>query len=180
MSKAPLEARLRQREDTFLKERERLLAENEALAHSERISDEKCRELRLENEALGELIKKMRLEAREASSGTNGDGERDAWNERLRSNRENAALRSNVMEKEEMIRTLKMEKGEFFLFSFDSVCVLCHFGWTKRIDLYFLISCPSVTGGRNTRLHRSNENTRKELRRIRTRLRRIGSEQIEK
>ena len=111
MSKAPLEARMRQKEDTFLKERERLLAENEALKHSERESDEKCRELKLENEAMGELIKKMRLEAREANSSGAGE-EKDAWNERLRSNRENAALRANVMEKEEQIRTLKMEKGE--------------------------------------------------------------------
>ena len=73
---------MRQKEDAFVKERERLIAEIDTLHNNGRVADERVRELEMENEAMNEVIKKMNLEAKEAKMSSHG--EQDAWNERLR------------------------------------------------------------------------------------------------
>jgi hypothetical protein len=109
MSKAPLEARMRQKEDAFVKERERLVNEIESLNNNGREAERHIRELEMEKEAMGEVIKKMKLEAREAKS--SGDPvEQDAWNERLRNNKEIAMLRAECKDYKEQIRVMKVEK----------------------------------------------------------------------
>ena len=110
MSKAPLEARMRQKEDTFIKERERLVSEIETLQNQGREVDERNRELEMENEAMGEIIKKMKLEAREAKSSGNGTGDQDSWNERLRNNKEIVMLRADSKDKDGQIKSLRMDK----------------------------------------------------------------------
>lgn len=113
MSKAPLEARMRQKEDAFIKERERLLAEIDMLHNAGRTADERVRELEMENEALGESIKRLRLQAKEAkytSSSADNTGEQDAWNERLRNNKEIAVLRSDLKDRDGQIQSLRLDK----------------------------------------------------------------------
>jgi kinesin family protein C1 len=116
MSKAPLEARIRQKEDSWVKERERLCAEIESHQSASLQADERFRELEMQNEALNEVVRKLRLEAREATStagGNSGGGggmETDAWSERLKTNREIAELRKDLKDKDDQIKTLRMEK----------------------------------------------------------------------
>jgi predicted nucleic acid-binding Zn-ribbon protein len=111
MSKAPLEARMRQKEDAFVKERERLLSEIESLHNAGRSSDERVRELEMENEAMGEIIKRLKLQAKEAKcSSSDVGGEQDAWNERLRSNKEIAVLRSDLKDRDGQIQSLRLDK----------------------------------------------------------------------
>ncbi|KAL7522046.1 hypothetical protein ACHAWX_006739 [Stephanocyclus meneghinianus] len=109
MSVAPLEARFRQKEDAFIKERERLVSDNESLQNAVREADERNRELAMENEALNETVRKMTVEAREAKF-TGGEGTKDAWDERLRSNKENVRLRAELKDAAEQIKTLRMDK----------------------------------------------------------------------
>jgi kinesin family protein C1 len=106
-----VEARMRQKEDAFVKERERLLSEIESLHNAGRSSDERVRELEMENEAMGEIIKRLKLQAKEAKcSSSDGGGEQDAWNERLRNNKEIAVLRSDLKDRDGQIQSLRLDK----------------------------------------------------------------------
>jgi len=118
MSKAPLEARIRQKEDAWVRERERLCAEIEAHQASSKGVDERCRELEMKNEALQEQCSRLRLEAREAASSGAADGTarggavgpKDSWSERLESNKEIKELRQELKNKDDEIRSLRLEK----------------------------------------------------------------------
>jgi len=112
MSKAPLEARIRQKEDAWVKERERLLSEINNFQELARETDERYRELEMKNEALSEETMKLRLEARAANvDGGGGSGvEGDSWSERLKTNNEIKELRKEVKSKDDEIRALRIEK----------------------------------------------------------------------
>ena len=110
MAKAPLEARMRQKEDAWVKERERLLAEIEDHELRSKEVDERYRELEMQNEALNEEAKKFRLEARAATSTADGREEKDSWSERLKTNREITQLRDELKGKEDEIKSLRIEK----------------------------------------------------------------------
>mmetsp|Transcript_24067 Transcript_24067/g.49180 ORF Transcript_24067/g.49180 Transcript_24067/m.49180 type:complete len:930 (+) Transcript_24067:134-2923(+) len=111
MSKAPLEARMRQKEDAWSKERERLLAEIETCQQASKEADERYRELEMRNEELNEEAKKFRFEqARAAVSSSDGKGETDSWSERLKTNREITQLREELKSKEDEIKSLRIEK----------------------------------------------------------------------
>mmetsp|Transcript_10282 Transcript_10282/g.17002 ORF Transcript_10282/g.17002 Transcript_10282/m.17002 type:complete len:742 (+) Transcript_10282:1160-3385(+) len=116
MSKAPLEARIRQKEDAWVKERERLLSEINNFQDLARETDERYRELEMKNEALEEETMKLRLEARAANvdggvrSGSTAAMEGDSWSERVKSNNEIKELRKEVKSKDDEIRALRIEK----------------------------------------------------------------------
>jgi kinesin family protein C1 len=109
MSKAPLEARIRQKEDAWVKERERLLCEINNFQDLARETDERYRELEMKNEALEEETMKLRLEARAANIDNYG-GTTDSWSERVKSNNEIKGLRREVKSKDDEIRALRIEK----------------------------------------------------------------------
>jgi len=122
MSKAPLEARIRQKEDAWVKERERLLSEINNFQDLARETDERYRELEMQNEALEEETMKLRLEARAANvdgggsssgmgvEGSSSGGGTDSWSERVKSNNEIKELRKEVKSKDDEIRALRIEK----------------------------------------------------------------------
>jgi len=117
MSKAPLEARIRQKEDAWVKERERLCAEIENHQFASKDVDERCRELEMKNEALEEQNSRLRLEARVATSnvdgvgvGGAGGGANDSWGERLKTNNEIKDLRKELKNKDDEIKSLRIEK----------------------------------------------------------------------
>mmetsp|Transcript_6335 Transcript_6335/g.9591 ORF Transcript_6335/g.9591 Transcript_6335/m.9591 type:complete len:1035 (+) Transcript_6335:108-3212(+) len=122
MSKAPLEARIRQKEDAWVKERERLLSEINNFQDLARETDERYRELEMQNEALEEETMKLRLEARAANvdgggsasgmgvEGSSSSGGTDSWSERVKSNNEIKELRKEVKSKDDEIRALRIEK----------------------------------------------------------------------
>ena len=123
MSKAPLEARIRQKEDAWVKERERLCAEIENYQLSSKDVDERYRELEMKNEALEEQNKSLRLEARASASNSNNGGggsagsgyyddggAKDSWSERLKSNNEIKDLRKEIKNKDDEIKSLRIEK----------------------------------------------------------------------
>jgi len=117
MIKAPLEARIRQKEDAWVKERERLCAEIETQQFSSKEVDERYRELMMKNEALKEQNARLRLEARAATSSVEGraggsgvEGGKDSWSERLQSNNEIKDLRTELKNKDDEIKSLRLEK----------------------------------------------------------------------
>lgn len=118
MSKAPLEARMRQREDAWVKERERLLGDIDARQAASKGADERYRELEMRNEALEEENSRLRLEARASASATAGDGAsggaaggaKDSWTERLQANSEIKDLRKELRNKDDEIKSLRIEK----------------------------------------------------------------------
>lgn len=116
MSKAPLEARMRQMESTWIKERERLVAKIEKLQSANMEADERCREFTMKIE---ELEEKQRLNV-EASTATVFKDESDSWSERLRTNNEIKQLRKLVKERDDEVKGLRLDKlsleGELFAF----------------------------------------------------------------
>mmetsp|Transcript_24932 Transcript_24932/g.52202 ORF Transcript_24932/g.52202 Transcript_24932/m.52202 type:complete len:1014 (-) Transcript_24932:390-3431(-) len=117
MSKAPLEARIRQKEDAWVKERERLCHEIETHQMSSKEVDERCRELEMNNQVLEEENSRLRLEARAATSNAashgmagGGSGAKDSWSERLNSNKEIQGLRKEIKNKDDEIKSLRIEK----------------------------------------------------------------------
>ena len=119
MSKAPLEARMRQREDAWVKERERLLGDIDAHQAASKGADERYRELEMRNEALEEENTRLRLEARASASTTAGDGgaaggaaggAKDSWTERLQATNEIKDLRKELRNKDDEIKSLRIEK----------------------------------------------------------------------
>jgi len=132
MSKAPLEARIRQKEDAWVKERERLLREINNFQDLARETDERYRELEMKNEALEEETMKLRLEARAANvdggGGVGGGGSTDSWSERVKSNNEIKELRKEVKSKDDEIRALRIEKMslESEVFAYQKDIETCH------------------------------------------------------
>lgn len=117
-SKAPLEARIRQREDAWMREKSKILEENEKLKAAGKEADERYRELELENSALQDERSKLKYEALKA--GTNcGHSNANAnayaptdqtWNNEVQYDRDIAELKEKIKEAGEEIQSLKLEK----------------------------------------------------------------------
>ena len=124
MSKAPLEARFRQKEDAWTKEQHRMLQEIESLKAESRERDDLNRQFEERNDRLEGEIRSLRLDARKAAStlnqhgrvgdpGPNGDaasGANDAWNRQLQNDRDVADLKEKLRHSEEEIKFLRLEK----------------------------------------------------------------------
>ena len=113
MSKAPLEARMRQREDAWVRERERLCAEIENHQQSNVDADEKYREVEMKNEALAEENARLSREQKRAATGGgegSSDGAKDSWSDRLKTNNEIKDLRLELKRKDEEIKSLRITK----------------------------------------------------------------------
>lgn len=106
MSKAPLEARIRQMESTWAKERERFESIIEQLQSTNMENDERFREVTMLNEELTETVRRLKLEAKTATN-TFGD-EKDSWSERLKTNKEMTELRKIIKDKDEEIKSLRI------------------------------------------------------------------------
>jgi len=111
MSKAPLEARFRQKEDTWIKEQNRLLLEIESLKASSKESDDRYKKLEYQSSALEEECRSLRFAARKAASTINsGDSGSDTWSRQAQNDREVVELREKVRHAEEEIKSLRLEQ----------------------------------------------------------------------
>eukprot|EP00550_Attheya_septentrionalis_P001308 CAMPEP_0198287346 /NCGR_PEP_ID=MMETSP1449-20131203/6200_1 /TAXON_ID=420275 /ORGANISM="Attheya septentrionalis, Strain CCMP2084" /LENGTH=894 /DNA_ID=CAMNT_0043985293 /DNA_START=206 /DNA_END=2890 /DNA_ORIENTATION=- len=111
MSKAPLEARFRQKEDTWLKEQKRFIQEIESLKSSSKEADERFRDLELRYDALEEESKTLRFDARKAASTLNSQSDStDNWSRQLQNDRDVLELKEKLRYAEYEIRALKLEK----------------------------------------------------------------------
>lgn len=116
MSKAPLEARMRQKEDAWVRERERLCAEIEEHQRSNMDSDERYRELEMMTEALTEVNARLTREARAGGIGNAGCAggsdvrASDSWSERLKRSNEIKDLRQDLKNKDDEIKSLRISR----------------------------------------------------------------------
>ena len=116
MSKAPLEARMRQKEDAWVRERERLCAEIEEHQRSNMEADERYRELEMMTEALTEVNARLTREARAGGIGNAGCaggsdvGASDSWSERLKMSNEIKDLRQDLKNKDDEIKSLRISR----------------------------------------------------------------------
>lgn len=111
MSKAPLEARFRQKEDAWKKEQRRLHLEIDSLMQSSQEADERCRDLAVKCDALQEEVTKLRFAARKAASTLNShQGDNTVWSRQLQNDRDVIDLKDKLRNAEEEIRHLRLEK----------------------------------------------------------------------
>eukprot|EP00542_Grammatophora_oceanica_P010939 CAMPEP_0194045266 /NCGR_PEP_ID=MMETSP0009_2-20130614/16631_1 /TAXON_ID=210454 /ORGANISM="Grammatophora oceanica, Strain CCMP 410" /LENGTH=649 /DNA_ID=CAMNT_0038690081 /DNA_START=59 /DNA_END=2008 /DNA_ORIENTATION=+ len=112
MSKAPLEARFRQKEDAWNKEENRLLQEIDSLKQKSQQLDEDYRDLMYKHDALNEECKKLRDAARKASSSLsqNEDGHTTLYSRQLRNDRDLVEAKERLRNAEDEINSLRLEK----------------------------------------------------------------------
>lgn len=122
MAKAPLEARFRQKEDTWQKEKTSLIDQIEVSKASLREADEKYRDLTVQYEQVYEEVSHLRLEVLKASSssrvssqsgcatatsiGTNSS----LWNRQLQNDRDLAETKEQLRAAEEEIGAIRLAK----------------------------------------------------------------------
>lgn len=119
LAKAPLEARIRQMESTWAKERERYESELEQQQSANMKVNELYREATMLNDELTEKVRRLNLEAKTATSESKvGEEENDAWSERLKTNKEMTELRTIIKDRDEEIKSLRIHivslEGEVF------------------------------------------------------------------
>jgi len=124
MAKAPLEARFRQREDMWEKEKASLIDQIEASKASLRESDEKYRDLLAQYEQTFEEVSHLRLEVRKASStarvvtqngnavscSTSSGTNNGLWNRQLQNDRDLAETKEKLRGAEEEISAIRLAK----------------------------------------------------------------------
>lgn len=114
MSKAPLEARFRQKEDEWEKETNRLLDEIDTLRDSSRSADDRYRDLVLKHEALQEECKHLRHQVLKASSSRNTGYENrvadSGWSQLVQNDRDMLDLKEKLRDAEEEIDSLRLAK----------------------------------------------------------------------
>lgn len=124
MAKAPLEARFRQKEDMWEKERASLFDQIEASKASLRDSDDKYRDLLVQYEQVFEEVSQLRLEVLKASSTArvashNGGGlssslasgaTNSLWNRQLQNDRDLADTKEKLRAAEEEISAIRLAK----------------------------------------------------------------------
>mmetsp|Transcript_6264 Transcript_6264/g.15510 ORF Transcript_6264/g.15510 Transcript_6264/m.15510 type:complete len:905 (+) Transcript_6264:130-2844(+) len=119
MSKAPLEARFRQKEDLWQKDRSSLMDQIEASKESLREADEKYCDLKAQYERATEEVVHLRHEVRKASSSTRIATERtqtaDAdsnslWGRQLQNDRDLAEIKEKLRSAEEEIDGIRLAK----------------------------------------------------------------------
>lgn len=115
MAMAPLEARFRQKEDSWLKEQSRLHQEIDALKLESRKADEKYRDLELLFEAKEEENRNLRMQLRKESSTlytnnlptSNGTG---IWPRQMQNDRDVMELRTKIQNMEEEMAATRLTK----------------------------------------------------------------------
>ena len=122
MSKAPLEARFRQKEDLWQKDRSSLMDQIESSKASLRESDEKYCDIQAQYEEATEEVVHLRQEVRKASSSTRiatgGSGLLSAtaadnnslWGRQLQNDRDLAEMKDNLRNAEEEISGIRLAK----------------------------------------------------------------------
>jgi len=113
MSKAPLEARLRQKEDQWTKEKTRYEQEIYALKANYNQVGEQLKNLEMQHEELHEESKRLRFEARQQKAASTLDTSNisnDVWNSQLQNDRDASDHKEKLRHAEEDIKSLKLEK----------------------------------------------------------------------
>lgn len=112
MSKAPLEARFRQKEEAWIKEQKRLHDEIENLKLNAKEADERYRSLEHKYNEVEVIRKQLLLEIRRQGSTTtafSSDGV-NSWSQQVQNDRDAQELRQRLRSAEEEIKSLKLEK----------------------------------------------------------------------
>jgi kinesin family member C1 len=118
MSKAPLEARFRQKEDAWQKERSNLLDQIEDSKTALRESDERYRDLREQHEQASAEVIQLRLEVRKAYSsrtafsndGATGSTTNTLWSRQLQNDRDLADMKEKLRAADEEIGGIRLAK----------------------------------------------------------------------
>lgn len=112
MSKAPLEARLRQKEDQWSKEKAKFEQEIDALMNASKLESEKFSTVENELEQIQEENRSLKLELRKqkALGNEGGDGTDDNFSRQLQNDRALAEYKEKFRAAEEEIRALRLEK----------------------------------------------------------------------
>ncbi len=112
MSKAPLEARLRQKEDQWSKEQAKYEQEISSLMNSSKDTNDRLKGIEMEFEALQEENRKLKFEARRQNyiDATEQSGSNDAWSRQIQNDRDVAEYREKLHAAEEEIKALRLEK----------------------------------------------------------------------
>lgn len=112
MSKAPLEARLRQKEDQWSKEKVKFEQEIDALMNASKVESEKFSTIENELEQIQEENRSLKFELRKqkALGNEGGDGMDDKFSRQLQNDRALAEYKEKFRAAEEEIRALRLEK----------------------------------------------------------------------
>jgi len=114
MSKAPLEARLRQKEDQWSKEQTKYDQEISSLMNASKETTDKMKELEMEMEALQEENRKLKFEERkrrqEYIDATEKSESNDVWSRQLQNDRDVVEYKEKLHAAEEEIKALRLEK----------------------------------------------------------------------
>ena len=118
-SKAPLEARFRQKEDTWIREKNRFVQEINQLKAANKEADEQYRALELKTSSLEEEKNKLKYEALKASINFKQEKEQqqnhtadisETWSRQLQNERDVADLRISLRDAEDEINALRLDK----------------------------------------------------------------------
>ena len=110
MSKAPLEARFRQKEDAWIKEQNRLLQEIESARDSSREAHERYRDLQVKFDDISDENKQLRVEVRKASSTRQVSSDNSLWSRQIQNDRDLAEAREKLRAAEEEIGAIRLDK----------------------------------------------------------------------
>ncbi len=112
ISKAPLEARFRQKEDAWMKEQKRLHDEIEHFKVNAKEADERYRSLEHKYNEVEAIRKQLLLEIRRQGSNTENFPSDDVntWSRQVQNDRDVQELKQTLRSAEEEIKSLKLEK----------------------------------------------------------------------
>lgn len=112
MSKAPLEARLRQKEDQWSKEQSKYDQEINSLMVSSKETNDKLKSMEMQFEELQEENTKLRFEARKQNyiDATESADSSDVWSRQLQNDRDIMEYKDKLHAAEEEIKALRLEK----------------------------------------------------------------------
>jgi kinesin family protein C1 len=111
MSKAPLEARFRQKEDAWMKEQGRLLQEIDSSKVSLRDADENYRDLQMKYDAIYDECMRLRQEVRKASSNRQNPQDNSIWSRQLQNDRDLAEMKEKLRYAEEEITSVRLTQA---------------------------------------------------------------------
>ena len=112
MSKAPLEARLRQKEDQWSKEQAKYEQEIASLMNASKVTNDTFKSLEMQFEEMQEDNRKLKFEARKQNyiDATEGTGQNDVWSRQLQNDRDVIEYKDKLHAAEEEIKALRLEK----------------------------------------------------------------------
>ena len=110
MSKAPPEARFRQKEEAWIKEQNRLLQEIESSREASRESHERYRDLQVKFDDISDENKQLRVEVRKASSTRQVTSDNSLWSKQIQNDRDLADTREKLKTAEEEIGAIRLDK----------------------------------------------------------------------